>query len=270
MTGGGGGSEGAGVAVVGASERTLWTYWLLRNLEIYGYGSQIWPINPNRKEVFGHTCFADLDQIPGRPEIGVIVVRPELAAAAGERLVDLGAASVVVVSNGFSEAGTEAGIRAEAELVKVCEAGGVRLLGPNCVGYASLHDGFCAIAEPVPSGMMAGSITVTSHSGAMLSGVLGALAGEGLGMDQCYSIGNGASFDMAASLEAAVRSPHTKVICAVVEGIPHRERLEEIVAAGHALGKEFVFLLLIGTVHQYGRAHKRLSLFSDNPGNISA
>jgi acyl-CoA synthetase (NDP forming) len=233
-----------GVAVVGASERTLWTYWMVHNLQQYGYGAQIWPVNPNRPEVFGLPCYPTLDDIPGVPEIGVIVVRPELASAAGRKLIELGARTVIVVSNGFRESGTPEGIAAEEELVKICGAADARLIGPNCVGFASLHDGMCAIAEPVPQAMKPGSVTVTSHSGAMVSGVLGALDNEGLGIDQCFSIGNGASFGMAASLAAGVDAPNTRVICAVVEGIPQREVLEETVRRGHEAGKEFVFLLL--------------------------
>jgi acetate---CoA ligase (ADP-forming) len=233
-----------GVAVVGASERTLWTYWLLKNLDSYGYGDRLWPVNPARTEVFGRPCYHDLDDVPGIPEIGVIVVRPELAVSACQRLVDLGARTVIVVSNGFKETGTELGLRAEEDLVRICEGAGVRLIGPNCVGYASLHDGVCAIAEPVPPQLTAGDVTVMSHSGAMLSGVLGALEGENLGVDQVYSIGNGASFDMAAALAAGTGAAATKVVCAVIEGIPPRRKVEEIVAAGQAEGKEYVFLLL--------------------------
>lgn len=234
----------SGVVIAGASERTLWTYWMMRNLELYGYPGDVWPVNPSRSDVFGVPCLRDIDDVPGQPEIGVVIVRPDLAVAAVERLVDLGATTIIVVSNGFRESGTTIGIAAEHALQQVCTDAGAQMLGPNCVGYASLHDGVCAIAEPVPPSMRPGAVTVTSHSGAMLSGVLGALDHEGLGIDQCYSIGNGASFDMADSLAAGVASPHTEVICAVIESTPPRDRLEEIVAAGHRAGKEFVFLLL--------------------------
>jgi acyl-CoA synthetase (NDP forming) len=234
----------SGIAVVGASERTLWTYWLFRNLELYGYDGEIWPVNPSRPEVFGRPCFADLDSIPGTPETGVIVVRPDLAVDACRRLVELGSRTVIVVSNGFRESGTDVGINAEREMVEICRTAGVRMIGPNCVGYASFHDNMCAIAEPVPPALRAGDVTLASHSGAMISGVLGALDVEALGIDHCFSIGNAALFDMAEALQAGVDSDATRIICAVVEGIPPRDQLERVIAAGHSAGKEFVFLLL--------------------------
>jgi acetate---CoA ligase (ADP-forming) len=233
-----------GLAVIGASERTLWTYWLITNLGLYGYRDEIWPVNPNRREMFGLRCYPDLDELPGTPDIGVIVVRPDLAVPACKRLVEMDVHTVVVISNGFREAGSDLGARAEEELVECCRGAGVRLIGPNCAGYASFHDDVCAIAEPIPFGLHKGDVTLLSHSGAMISAALGALDLEGLGIDHCYSIGNGASFDLTTALEAAAKSSMTRVVCAVVETLPERKRLEDLLAKRTEDHKEYLFLLL--------------------------
>lgn len=237
-------SQPQAIAVVGASETTLWTYWLMRNIREYSYPGEIWGVNPNRESIYGAACYPGVESLPGVPETAVLITNPDRALDAAGELVKRGTRRLVVVSDGFRETATAVGIARENALKELAEQAGAQVIGPNCVGFASFHDACCAIAEPIPLGIKPGSISVVSQSGVLTNAALTALHDEQLGIDVCYSLGNGAAFDLAQSLRSVAERPATTTVCAVVENIGDRDTLAAAVSSGRAAGVEFLFLLL--------------------------
>ena len=238
-------TPGAGALVtVGASAKTPWAYWLLRNLGLYDYPGEIWPISRSSDSFFGIPTFPDVSALPGPVDIGVVMLPAKPAVDTAEELLARGARTLVVVSNGFRETGTDEGRALEERLVDACARAGARLIGPNCVGYASYHDRICAIAEPVPSDTTPGNVSVVSQSGALLSGVLASLQLRGLGIDEAYSLGNGARFGLAESILRAAERDTTAMVCAVVEGVGDPAGLDRALRAARDRGKPVVVLRL--------------------------
>lgn len=234
-----------GVAVVGASERGIpWTANLATNLTGYGFTGPIWPVNPHRSSVAGRRCYPSVAQLPGTPGTGVVLLRPAAAVAACRQLVAAGCGDIVVVSNGFRETGTTEGRAHEQALREVFTGTGTRLFGPNCVGFASFHDRLCAIAQPMPVRVDPGPVSVVSQSGGLTAATLGALAAQGLGVDVCYSIGNGTVFGLAAAVRDALARRSTRVVCAVVESIDDPAAVGALAGSAHAAGKHLAVLLL--------------------------
>lgn len=232
------------LAIVGASESTLWTYWLLRNLREYAFPGDIWPVNPNRAAVYGVPCVPSVADLPSTPDLAVLITNPDRAVDAATALIDRGTPELIVVSDGFRETATPEGIERERVLREAGITAGARIVGPNCVGYASLHDQLCAIAEPIPLGLLPGDVSVISQSGVLTHTALAALRDEGLGVDQCYSIGNGATFGFETAVGTLAARPGTRIVCAVVESIRDHDALAAAVTEGGRAGVEFVFLLL--------------------------
>lgn len=232
------------VAIIGASESTLWTYWAMRNMDEYGFAGEVWPVNPNRDSVYGTKTFPSIESLPGVPETAILVTNPSRSIQSAEQLVDIGVQELIVVSDGFRETATAEGQVLESKLQNTVAGTGVRLIGPNCVGYASFHENFCAIAEPIPLSLRPGGISVISQSGVLTHTALAALADEGLGVDEVYSLGNGAAFGFASALKWLGQRPTTQIICAVVESVTDREAMVQAITVGRKSGKEFIFLLL--------------------------
>lgn len=232
------------VAIIGASETTLWTYWAMRNLREYRLRGEIWPVNPNRDEVYGLRTFPSIAALPGVPDTAILITNPARSIVAAQELVALGAKELIVVSDGFREAATDEGRGLEEQLKAIVAGTDVRLIGPNCVGYASFHDDFGAIAEPIPLGLQAGPVSVLSQSGVLTHTALAALKAEGLGVDQIYSLGNSAAFTFTDAVNHLAQRPTTEVICGVIESITDVGALADAVAAGRAKGKQFIWLLL--------------------------
>ena len=234
-----------GLAVIGASERRIpWTSWLLDSLAQYGYADPVWLINPGHQELLGRPCLPSLDAVPGDPDLGVILTNADQAVLQCEALVARGCARVVIVSNGFGELRTDEGRARDAALRRIAEGRDVEIIGPNCVGFASFHDGVCAITQPVPDRRGARPVSIFSQSGGLTGAALGAVQREGLGVDLCYSLGNGTAFGLARAVRTAARRPTTRVVCCVVEAVGDPDELAAAAAEAQAADVLLAVLLL--------------------------
>lgn len=229
----------AGTAIIGASERTLWSYWLVRNLRERDASAPIWIVNPQQKTVYGIDALGDVADLPETTEVGVVVLRADRCVSAVRALADRGTRDIVVVSSGFREAGTEASVSLERDLVAAVEGTGARLIGPNCVGFADYARNVCAISEPIPE-VTVGPVSVVSQSGGLLASCMGAIAAQRIGVDKCYSIGNGAAFGVADAIASLAANDTTEIVCCVLESIGPRQAFEAAVQAAKEQGKHVV------------------------------
>ncbi len=123
----------ASVAVIGASPTVgKLSYIIMESMRDSGYEGEIYPVNPRYDEIRGYKCYPDVASIGKNIDLAVFAVpAPAIAGLLKEAAPFISAA--VIVSGGFSETG-EAGRLAEQELFEVAEKGGVRVIGPNCIG----------------------------------------------------------------------------------------------------------------------------------------
>ena len=94
-----------------------------------------------------------------------------------------------MISAGFAETGSD-GAALQRELLDVCRASGMRLIGPNCMGVVNtdpavqLNGTFATTWPPT------GRVGFLSQSGALGIAVMGQAAELGLGLSTFVSIGN--------------------------------------------------------------------------------
>jgi acyl-CoA synthetase (NDP forming) len=216
----------------------------MNSLRLYDFAGDIHLVNPKYEELFGLRCYPSVAALPEDPEIGVLMTGAGRVAPLAGELLARGCKRFVIVSNGFAEAGTEEG-RANDQALRDTFAGSDALVvGPNCVGFASFHESLCAITQPVPAGITPGNVSVVSQSGGLTGAAMGAIVGDGLGLDVCYSIGNGSVFGVASAIRSAVERESTKVVAAVVESVDNPDELERAAELARASGKVIVCLQL--------------------------
>jgi acyl-CoA synthetase (NDP forming) len=204
------------VAMVGASDRGFWTYWIAHNLQRYGYPGTVWGVNP-RLPKLEIPVVESLAKVPARLDAVVIAVNPAACAGVLEEAAGLGVRDVVVLTNGFAEAGDAEGRALQDRLVELSRQHAVRLYGPNGIGFADFRNEFCPLGAPIPDGVTVGDVDVLSQSGSLLLMVLQALAEEEVGVDWAVSLGNAASIDLARGIEMALDRPGDGAICGYVE-----------------------------------------------------
>ena len=232
------------IAVVGASD----TATKIGGIPVdfnrrFGFAGAIYPVNPKPASVQGLPAYASLQSI-GRPvDLAVFAVPEPLVQGALDDAVAAGVRGVVLFTSGFAEV-SHAGSVAQARLRATAQAGGIRLLGPNCLGFMNLRSNVYATFCPVPNGGLVrqGSVGLVSQSGAF-GGYAYALARErDIGFSQWITTGNEADLELADCLEWLAHDPHTKVIMAYMEGCRDGFKLRRALAAAHAARKPVVLV----------------------------
>ena len=231
------------LAVIGASN-TLGKIGnaLLSNLLGSGYKGKIYPINPKEKDILGLPCFASLAEAPGDIEMAIFCIPARKALETAEECGKKGIKNLVVITAGFKEIGRE-GAELEKEFMSVCDRYGMRVLGPNVVGFIDTHTPINAtFLKGYPP---KGEIAFISQSGAILASILDWSISAGIGYSKIYSLGNKADLSEVDFIAEAVDDPNTKVILCYIEDVTHGPEFLKVVA--EATRKKPVVILKSGT-----------------------
>ena len=238
------------IAVIGASKTVGKVgYLTLSNLVQSGFQGPIVPINSAGGELFGLPVYKQLADYPDPIDLVVIAVPAEMVPAAARDAVAKKAGAVVVVASGFKEAGPE-GRALEDELIAICQRGGVRLLGPNCLGVINTAIRMNAsFSRRIPQ---AGSMAIFSQSGALCTAMMDIADERELGVSKAISIGNKADITEVDVLEALAEDEDTRVIVGYLEDISDGDRF--VKAAEAASNRKPVVILKAGTTAAGSRA----------------
>lgn len=233
------------IAVIGASKRSFYATMAIRNLDAYGFDGEIMPVHRAGGTLLGHKIYPDVSSLPVDPDLAVIGVSPERATGAIEQLARRGCRRVVLIADGYGERADELGAARSAELREVCERNRIELVGPNGIGVASFADGVALICEPIPAGVRPGHVSIVSHSGALVSGILDGFVTEDVGVNTVVSVGNGVMTSLLDWVEWMVGDTATTTVACYAEGIDDLARFRQIAERAAANGK-LIVLLAVG------------------------
>ena len=131
----------ASIAVVGASESPHKVGGRpLQYLAQQGFRGRVYPVNPRAERIQGLQAYASLDGLPEVPEAVILCVGSDAVEAQLSLCARLGVRAVVLFASGYAEVGAQ-GQAEQQKLVDICRRGGMRLLGPNSIGVATLRLG---------------------------------------------------------------------------------------------------------------------------------
>jgi acetyltransferase len=204
------------VAVVGASDEPgkVGTT-LMRNLA--GFDGELVPISHGREEVGGRRAYKRLRDVPGGVDLAVAAVPAKAVPGVVEDAVAAGAGALVVLSGGFAETGDE-GAELQRQVVAAARAGGVRIVGPNCLGVQNCTTGLNAsMAAGTPD--HAGGISLATQSGAYGMAVYMLGLEQRMGFAKVYAAGNKADVTDAELLTHLGADDDTRVVCFFVESL---------------------------------------------------
>ncbi len=207
------------IAVVGAStrEHTIGSDLMKRLLE-YGFRGRIYPVNPKGGVIEGIEVYKSVLDLPQAVDLAVIVVNAKFVLSTIDQCREKGVKGLCVISAGFKETGEE-GAALEKALLEKVRAGGMRCVGPNCLGVVNTHPEIrmdCCFAESLPE---RGGIGFVSQSGALGGGILNILKDLNLGFAQFISIGNQADVNAETALEYWENEDDVKQILLYMESI---------------------------------------------------
>ncbi|MBW2093022.1 MAG: CoA-binding protein, partial [Deltaproteobacteria bacterium] len=215
------------VAIIGASNDSHKSGGMfLKSLLDHRFAGQLYPVNPRSPEVMGLKSYSNVNDIPGEVDLAIITIPAQAALGAIADCAGKGVKFVIIHSAGFGELGPE-GKELEGKIVETAGAGGVRVVGPNCMGIYSpgakinmVLPHLTAVENPPESG----SVSFIGQSGWSTESMMIEGLQRGLRFSKVASIGN--QIDLTASdyFEYFAADPKTKVIAAYLEGIKDGRR----------------------------------------------
>ncbi len=209
------------VALVGAST----DYRKLGNsilMNLLASEIEVFPVTRSRNRVLGVQAYKSLNDLPKPVDLVIVVVAAKYCASLMPEIRKAGATNAVVISGGFSEAGSE-GAELEKLLLKSAQDSGVRIVGPNCVGVSNtrLFNGtFTMMPER-------GNIAFVSQSGALGGMIIYTTRAKRIGMSKFASIGNSADVGFVEILNYFKADSKSSVIAAYMEGVDRGRALFE-------------------------------------------
>ncbi|MEM4461291.1 MAG: acetate--CoA ligase family protein [Candidatus Bathyarchaeia archaeon] len=217
------------IAVVGASRTPGKVgYAILSNILSSGFAGEIYPVNPNATEILGLKCYPRITDIPSDVDLAIISIPAQAVLDVAEECGRRGVKYIVVISAGFKEIGPEGLVR-EVKLQTLCRRYGMRLLGPNCLGfidmYTPLNASFAA-TQPLK-----GRIAFISQSGALATSILNWSRSIDIGFSRFITLGNRADIDESDIIESLKNDPNTSVILAYLESVSDGAKFRKIVSS---------------------------------------
>jgi len=238
--------EAQSVAVIGASaEPTKIGGRPLAMLQANGFAGVVHPVNPRGGEIQGLAAATSIAKVEGPVDLAICAVPSAAVADTLRQCADKGVRGVVIFSSGFAEIGDE-GERQQAAMSALAADSGMRLMGPNCMGFANFRRGLIASFHPgfaTPMGRD-GRIGLVSQSGAF-GGLCAVMAMQrGVPMSHVLTTGNESDVQAADCLGYLAQDPDTDVILCYLEGCRDGPRLLEALALARENRKPVVAVKL--------------------------
>ena len=244
------------IAVVGASTKGgALPNIFIRRIREFGFGGDIYPIHPSATEIDGLPAYKSLADTPKPVDYAYIAIAaaqiPGMLSAARGRV-----RYAQVISSGFGE--VDEGKDLQNDLVTAARTGGMRLLGPNCLGIYTPR-GHVTFTEIGPQEV--GTAGIISQSGGLGTDIIRRGLSRGLKFSGLVTVGNCADITPSDLLEFYFADPQTRVIGMYIETAKDGRRLFEILRQAKA---EKPVVILKG-----GRTSQGLAAAASHTGSLA-
>jgi len=153
------------IAIAGVSENVnKFNFGLryLQGLQEFGYPGKLYPLNPAGGEVNGMTLYKSLREIPGEVDYIISAIPAPFTPQLVDEAAAKGVKAIHFFTSGFSEIENAEGKRLQAEVLARAKKGGIRVIGPNCLGLYCPAGGLSFNGDYART---AGQVAMISQSG---------------------------------------------------------------------------------------------------------
>lgn len=202
------------VAVVGASRRPdSFGGAAFRHILGNDFRGELFPVNPNAEFVGSRRA---MPRVPEGVDLAIVAVPAEAVPGVARECAAAGVEALVVITAGFAEAGAEGAARL-AELLEICRASGMRLVGPNCMGVVNTAPDVSLTATFARADVPAGTIGFVSQSGAFGAAAIDGASRRGIGLSAFVSLGDKADLSSNDFMQYWEQDPATQVVALYLE-----------------------------------------------------
>jgi acyl-CoA synthetase (NDP forming) len=194
-------------------------------------------------------AYRSVKEVPEPVEIAVITVPFLDIPAAMRDCVQKGVKAAVIISGGLAETGKE-GARVQEEVTKIARSGGIRFIGPNCMGHFDTSTGLFTVPYLPP--VQKGSLGLITQSGNASQTIIYQASEVGLGFSKYISSGNEADLYFEDFLEYLGNDDETSIILGYIEGFRDGRRFFEL--ARDITRKKAIVIMKAGRTEAGARA----------------
>lgn len=193
-----------------------------------GFQGKVYPVNLRGGEVLGHEAYTSVKDIPGSVDYAFLRVPAKAAIQVIKDCAAKGVKLAALFSGGFGEGDDGGDNGLKQELLSAAHQGGVRLLGPNCIGFycPAARVAFCT-----KSPKKTGPVGVLCQSGGNSVQFLRTATHNSIHFSKIVSYGNAADINESDLLEYFTHDPDTRVIIAYIEGVKDGRRFFQVLKA---------------------------------------
>ncbi len=204
---------------------------IAENLDRFSFPGDIYLVGRSGGRIGRRSIYRAIEDIPGTPELAVMLIPAAHVPAALEACGRKGIRSVVIESGGFGEY-AEQQRETEQQLLKLAKQYGIRFVGPNCISIVNLDNGLVLPFMPMdPAMMRKGPVSLISQSGGIVFGGMKLFSCENIGVNKLISMGNKLDLNENDYLEYLIQDPGTRIIGLYLESISDGRRLMRLAAA---------------------------------------
>jgi acetyltransferase len=176
----------------------------------------VYPVNPKRASVLCVKAFPSISAVPEKVDLAVICTPAKTVPGIIQDCVKAGVAGAIIISAGFKETGPE-GAALEQKILAEARRGGMRIVGPNCLGVMMTANGLNATFASTIA--RRGNVGFLSQSGALCTAVLDWSLKENVGFSAFVSIGSMLDVGWGDLIYYLGDDPNTKSIVIYMETI---------------------------------------------------
>ncbi|NPA49770.1 MAG: hypothetical protein GXO20_07280, partial [Thermodesulfobacteria bacterium] len=189
---------------------------IFKHLVWQGFRGAVYPINPRQESVFGIETYPDLLSIPRPVDLAVITADPPSWLAQLEECRKKGVPAVMILGPDYKERTKEAA-KLSFEIKSFVERTGIRLLGPNTLGF--IRPAWRLNLSLFPGRIPSGNLAFLSDSATLAAAVLDWIESKNVGLSFFVSLGEKLDVDLADLIDFLALDPNTRAIVVYLEEI---------------------------------------------------
>jgi acyl-CoA synthetase (NDP forming) len=190
--------------------------------EQLGFRGRIYPVNPKASEVLGYKTYPTVSSIPETVDLVIVAVPAQVLPGVLEDCIKANAKNIHAFTAGFEETGEKEGIELGKKVREIAEHGGLRIIGPNCMGLYVPSAGIGTF-DQMPK--KSGSVCFVSQSGGHCNWYTHYGPNYGVYFSKAISFGNAYVLDSTDFLEYLATDSETRIICMYLEGVKDGRKL---------------------------------------------
>jgi acyl-CoA synthetase (NDP forming) len=193
------------------------------------FEGKVYRVNPRYEKIGDEICYPSIAALPEVPDCAIIALP---RAAVDDAVVECARGQVggaVVFASGYIETGKPENIALQQHMTQLARETGLKVVGPNCLGFVNLPGKVIASFSKTDLGTTAparGGVGLVSQSGAMGFGLAQA-ARRGMPISHMLATGNACDVNIADGIAFLAEDPACAAIACLFEGLADPWQLVE-------------------------------------------